>query len=63
MCIRDRFNLEVNVQPAVGVMTDASGNVLNAATLGVDAEDHDPRRVVTGPPEDGNCLLYTSRCV
>ena len=48
------FNLEVNVQPAVGVMTDASGNVLNAATLGVDAEDHDPRRVVTGPPEDGN---------
>ena len=48
------FNLEVNVQPAVGVMTDASGNVLNAATLGVDAEDHDPRRVVTGPAEDGN---------
>ena len=40
--------------PAVGVQTDADGNVLNARTLGVDAEAHDARHVLSGPDEDGH---------
>ncbi len=54
------FNLEVNVAPpqqtaAVGVQTDAQGNVLNAKTLGVEAESHTPRRLIaSGPDEDGH---------
>jgi len=50
------FNLEVNVAPApaVGVQTDAAGNVLNAKTLGVEAEAHQARHVLTGPDETGH---------
>ena len=50
------FNLEVNVAPApaVGVQTDAGGNVLNAKTLGVEAEAHQARHVLTGPDETGH---------
>jgi len=54
------FNLEVNVTqapaPAVGVQTDAAGNVLNAKTLGVEAEAHAARHVLTGPAEDGRAV-------
>nr|NLI49353.1 preprotein translocase subunit SecA [Propionibacterium sp.] len=52
------FNLEVNVAPAptVGVQTDAQGNVLNAKTLGVEAEAHQARHVLTGPAEDGHAV-------
>jgi preprotein translocase subunit SecA len=49
------FNLEVNVTPAlpVGVMTDADGNVLNAQTLGVEADAHGTKHLLSGPAEDG----------
>ena len=52
------FNLEVNVTPAlpVGVMTDADGTVLNARTIGADAEAHASRHLLSGPAEDGHAV-------